>query len=138
MTEYKEQYRGLKASMTDKDKQLDLAKRTIERLSGHCNAMEVSQHLMLSLNPTFELPCLPHLTHAPGLSFIIQVYNVCPVMHDYSLHQSLPVTLQSAAAVLLHNIGKGSCLPLISNLGLFVLAALDQGVRICAVVDRLQ
>lgn len=28
--------------MSDKDKQLDLAKRTIERLSGYCNAMEVS------------------------------------------------------------------------------------------------
>lgn len=41
MTEYKEQYRGLKSALTDKDKQLDLAKRTIERLSGHCNAMEV-------------------------------------------------------------------------------------------------
>lgn len=56
MMEYKEHYRGLKASMTDKDKQLDLAKRTIERLSGHCNAMEVSQHLLLLLKPTFELP----------------------------------------------------------------------------------
>lgn len=41
MTEYKERYRGLKAAMTDKDKQLDLAKRTIERLSGQCNAVEV-------------------------------------------------------------------------------------------------
>ena len=39
--EYKERYRGLKSAMTDKEKQLDLAKRTIERLSGQCNAMEV-------------------------------------------------------------------------------------------------
>lgn len=42
MTEYKERYRGLKACMGDKDKQLDLAKRTIERLSGQCNAVEVN------------------------------------------------------------------------------------------------
>ena len=41
MAEYKERYRVLKAAMGDKDKQLDLAKRTIERLSGQCNAMEV-------------------------------------------------------------------------------------------------
>ncbi|DBB04616.1 TPA: hypothetical protein ACH3X1_012686 [Trebouxia sp. C0004] len=32
MAEYKERYRGLRAAMGDKDKQLDLAKRTIERL----------------------------------------------------------------------------------------------------------
>jgi len=42
MAEYKERYRGLRAAMGDKDKQLDLAKRTIERLSGQCNAMEAS------------------------------------------------------------------------------------------------
>lgn len=41
MTEYKERYRGLKTAMGDKGKQLDLAKRTIERLSGRCNAIEV-------------------------------------------------------------------------------------------------
>ena len=41
MTEYKSRYRDLKSAMADKDKQLDLAKRTIERLSGQCNAMEV-------------------------------------------------------------------------------------------------
>ena len=41
MNEYKERYRGLKAAVGDKEKQLDLAKRTIERLSGQCNAMEV-------------------------------------------------------------------------------------------------
>ncbi|KAL0033211.1 hypothetical protein WJX79_009936 [Trebouxia sp. C0005] len=40
MAEYKERYRGLRAAMGDKDKQLDLAKRTIERLSCQCNAME--------------------------------------------------------------------------------------------------
>ena len=44
MTEYKDRYRGLKAAMGDKDKQLDLAKRTIERLSGQCNAIEVTCH----------------------------------------------------------------------------------------------
>lgn len=48
MTEYKERYRGLKSAVSDRDKQLDLAKRTIERLSGHCNAMEVSRCLPLS------------------------------------------------------------------------------------------
>ena len=44
MTEFKDRYRGLKAAMGDKDKQLDLAKRTIERLSGQCNAIEVTCH----------------------------------------------------------------------------------------------
>jgi len=52
MAEYKERYRGLRAAMGDKDKQLDLAKRTIERLSGQCNAMEAS-------NPT-HFTCFPH------------------------------------------------------------------------------
>ena len=51
MTEYKERYRGLKASMLDKDKQLDLAKRTIERLSGQCNAMEVC----LAAHPLYSM-----------------------------------------------------------------------------------
>lgn len=45
MAEYKERYRGLRAAVGDKDKQLDLAKRTIERLSGQCNAMEASPFL---------------------------------------------------------------------------------------------
>lgn len=44
MTEYKERYRALKVALGDKDKQLDLAKRTIERLSGQCNAIEVTCH----------------------------------------------------------------------------------------------
>ena len=48
MTQYKERYRGLKAAMNDKEKQLDLAKRTIERLSGQCNAMEVRYNLFHS------------------------------------------------------------------------------------------
>ena len=47
ITEYKERYRGLKAVMGDKDKQLDLAKRTIERLSGQCNAIEVRNLLCM-------------------------------------------------------------------------------------------
>ena len=49
MTEYKERNRGLRAACGDKDKQLDLAKRTIERLSGQCNAMEVRACIPLTL-----------------------------------------------------------------------------------------
>ena len=96
MTEYKEQCRGLKASMTDKDKQLDLAKRTIERLSGHCNAMEVPQHLRSSLKLTSDLPCLPNLTCATRV---------------VTCHCCLDIVL---------------------------LAPIDQGGHICAVVDRLR
>lgn len=47
--EYTDRYRGLKSAMTDKEKQLDLAKRTIERLSGQCNAMEVASAVKLPI-----------------------------------------------------------------------------------------
>ena len=58
MNEYKERYRGLKAAVGDKEKQLDLAKRTIERLSGQCNAMEVRTCCIPSEYHLVQLRCI--------------------------------------------------------------------------------
>lgn len=66
MAEYKERYRGLRAAMGDKDKQLDLAKRTIERLSGQCNAMEAS-------NLTTCVPQQTGLSYCRCCRFAVQV-----------------------------------------------------------------